>query len=395
VYASRVVIIVMDSVGIGELPDAKDFGDEGSNTLANTASVVGGLHLPNLAALGLGNIHPILGVPAQTDPMGSFGKMAERAAGKDTLTGHWELAGLVLERPFPTYPDGFPPDVIEAFEKAVGRRTLGNKAASGTVIIEELGQEHIETGWPIVYTSADSVFQIAAHEDVIDIEELYSMCQTARHILQGQHGVGRVIARPFIGSPGSFKRTERRRDYTLKPPSNTMLDIVKEADLSVQAVGKIEDIFVHQGITHSIHATNNQGCIDATLAFLKETHKGIIFTNCVDFDMLYGHRNDPEGYAQALEDFDLRVPEILEALREDDVLIITADHGCDPTTPSTDHSREYVPLLVYGKMLNRGVDLGVRSTFADVSATTLDFLGLKQEGKGLAGISFRKEILPL
>ncbi len=391
---SRITILVMDSVGVGELPDAKRFGDEGSNTLANIAKAVGGLDLPNLADMGLGRIIEIEGVPPVAEPLGNFGKMAEKAAGKDTMTGHWEIAGLILDKPFPVYPNGFPEDIINSFEKAVGRRVLGNKPASGTVIIEELGEEHIKTGRPIVYTSADSVFQIAAHEDVISVHELYSMCEKARSILKGGHAVGRVIARPFIGSPGSFKRTEKRRDYTLEPASDTMLDIIKEAGFSVLAVGKIEDIFSCKGITESIHATNNRACIDATLQFLRRDDKGLIFVNCSDFDSLYGHRNNVQGYANALEEFDSWLPELIEVLRGDDLLIITADHGCDPTTQSTDHSREYVPLLVYGEELRKGIDLGIRDTFADISASVLDLLGLDGKKGNLSGTSFLKEIIP-
>jgi phosphopentomutase len=379
----RVIIIVLDSVGVGELPDAGKFGDEGSNTLGNIAAAVD-LHLPNMARLGLGNIIPLKGIAPAGAPAAAYGKMASRTAGKDTTSGHWELAGLILERPFPLYPHGFPPEIIEPFEKAIGRKVLGNKPASGTVIIEELGVEHMRTGYPIVYTSADSVFQIAAHEDVIPVQELYRYCKIARQLLTGEHAVGRVIARPFVGEPGHFIRTDRRQDFSLEPPRPTLLDAVISAGLQVMAVGKIKDIFAGRGISRWIHTHDNMDGVDQTCNFMREGGRGLIFTNLVDFDMRYGHRNDVAGYAAALEAFDRRLPELLEALNENDVLVLTADHGCDPTTPSTDHSREYVPLLVCGRQI-RPVNIGVRPTFADLGATVADLLDVPYN---LAGESF-------
>ncbi|MTV49304.1 phosphopentomutase [Heliobacillus mobilis] len=378
----RVILIVLDSVGIGELPDAGRYGDEGSNTLGNIARAVGGLKLPHLGRLGLGRIAPIEGVPPEVRPTGAFGKMAERAPGKDTTTGHWELAGVILDKPFPTYPEGFPREVLDAFEQAIGRKCLGNVAASGTEIIERLGSEHMSTGYPIVYTSADSVFQIAAHEEVIPLQELYRYCQIARDILTGDHAVGRVIARPFLGCPGSFTRTTNRHDYSLKPPGRLIFDVVKEAGQDVAAVGKIYDIYAGQGITKPVTTKSNMEGIDQTLSFMRDIDKGMIVTNLVDFDMLYGHRNDTEKYAQALEAFDQRLPEILNALQEGDLLILTADHGCDPTTPSTDHSREYVPVILAGSAVPAGTDLAVRNTFADVGETALAWLDLLSLGVG-------------
>lgn len=379
----RATIIVLDSVGVGELPDAGRYGDAGSHTLAHTAAVVGGLHLPHLEEFGLGWITPVQGVACVPRPKAAYGKMAEQSAGKDTTTGHWEIAGLILERAFPTYPDGFPPGVIEAFSHRIGRPVLGNKPASGTVIIEELGVEHLRTGYPIVYTSADSVFQIAAHEEIIPVEELYRYCLVAREILVGEHGVARVIARPFVGRPGAFHRTERRRDFSLPPPAPTVLDKIRETGREVAGIGKIEDIFAGRGLTRATHTTGNLDGIQATCRALEEEWEGLIFTNLVDYDMLYGHRNDPAGYARALEEFDCHLPEVMQRLGRDEVLIITADHGCDPTTPSTDHSREYVPLLVYGEKAGLpAVDLGIRSTFADVAATLAGWFGLDWAGPG-------------
>lgn len=386
----RVIIIVLDSVGVGELPDAGKYGDEGSNTLGNTARAVGGLNMPNFERLGLGNIIEIEGVPTVSNPEAFFGKMAEVSAGKDTTTGHWEMMGLHLDKPFPTFPHGFPAEVMEPFEKAIGRGTLGNKAASGTGIIDELGEEHIKTGKPIIYTSADSVFQIAAHEDVIPVDELYKMCEIARRILQGPYAVGRVIARPFIGTPGNFTRTHRRRDFSLRPLTKTVLDYVKEAGYPVYAVGKISEIFAGQGITGSIHTESNLHGVDMTLKAMDEQNNGIIFTNLVDFDSQWGHRNNPEGYAKGLEVVDARLPEIMDKLRLEDVLFITADHGCDPTTPSTDHSREYVPVLVFGKSLQRPVPLGIRKTFSDLGKTVADLLGVEVP---VYGDSFKPKLL--
>ena len=381
----RITIIVLDSVGIGALPDARDYGDEKSNTLCNISKSLGGIKLPNLQILGLGNIGPeIYGVPAADKPLAAFGKAGEKSAGKDTTSGHWEIAGLILEHPFPTYPNGFPPDIIDPFEKAIGRKVLGNQAASGTEIIVRLGKKHMETGYPIVYTSADSVFQIAAHEEIIPLEELYEMCMIARRLLTGSHAVGRVIARPFVGSPGEFTRTKNRKDFSLRPPSKTVLNNIAEAGMKVVGVGKIDDIFAHEGVTESIKTSGNMDGVDKVILCLKNSFKGLIFANLVDFDMLYGHRNNCRGYAHALEEFDGRLPEILSALGDEDVMIITADHGCDPTMPGTDHTREYVPILIYGKHV-RPCSLGIRETFADLGATVADLLHVSLP---LAGESF-------
>lgn len=384
----RVALIVLDSVGCGDAPDADAYGDRGANTLANTARAVGGLELPHLGRLGLGHVTGIAGVPP-APAAGSYGRLTETSAGKDTTTGHWELSGVALEQPFPTYPNGFPAELMAAFEQKIARGTLGNKPASGTAIIDELGDEHVATGKPIVYTSADSVFQIAAHEEIIPIDELYRMCVIARELLDGEHAVGRVIARPFLGRSGAYERTERRRDFSLEPPGRTILDAVSGAGLEVMAVGKIEDIFVNRGITRSNHTGNNMAGVDATIEFLKGGERGLIFTNLVDFDALYGHRLDPKGYAEALEAFDRRLPEILAALRPDDVLIITADHGNDPTSGSTDHSRERAPILIAGDSVRANHDLGVRSSFADVAVTIADLLGVGWSGPGA---SFAREI---
>lgn len=384
----RVIIIVMDSVGVGALPDAERYGDTGSNTLANVAAATP-LKLNNLSRMGIGNIIPLQGNEPVARPVAAYGKMASRSPGKDTTSGHWELVGLILERPFPLYPRGFPREIIETFEKAIGRKILGNKPASGTVILDELGAEHIRSGYPIVYTSADSVFQIAAHEDVIPVQELYRYCKLAREILKGEHAVGRVIARPFVGTPGKFIRTERRQDFSLEPFQPTLLEAVNNAGLQVMAVGKIKDIFAGKGISRWIHTHDNMDGVDQTVNFMREGGRGLIFTNLVDFDMRYGHRNNVAGYAAALEAFDQRLPELVEALNTKDVLVLTADHGCDPTTPSTDHSREYVPLLVYGNRI-RPLNLGVRSTFADLGATVAEMLGVPYE---LAGESFAPLLL--
>ena len=375
----QVILIVLDSVGIGDAPDAEKYGDEGTNTLGNTARAVGGLNLPNMTKLGLGNLGDFLGVPPIDN---AEGEITEISAGKDTTTGHWELAGVSSPVPFPTFPNGFPEDFIRAFEERIGRKTLGNYPASGTEIIKKLGEEHIKTGYPIVYTSADSVFQIAAHEDVIPVEELYHICETAREMLVGPLNVARVIARPFIGEPGNFKRTERRRDFSVSPPRPTILDKVKDAGLMVAGVGKIEDIFAHRGLTKSNHTGNNNDTVTATIEFIKTRDPGFIFANLIDFDQLYGHRNNPEGYAKALEEFDKRLPEIVEALDKNDVLLLTADHGNDPTTPSTDHSRERVPLLAVGKPVRRNVNIGTRDTFADVAATIAKLLKIDGTGEG-------------
>lgn len=374
--------MVMDSVGIGELPDAGEYGDQGAATLQNIAAELGGLELPNLEKLGLGKIEPIQGLDSELEAEGAYGKAAEKSKGKDTTTGHWEIAGLISEQPFPTYPDGFPAEVMDQFQKAIGKDTLGNKPASGTVIIEELGQKHLETGKPIVYTSADSVFQIAAHEDVISIDELYNYCKKARKILQGEHAVARVIARPFLGEPGNFERTERRKDFSLTPPEPTVLNQLQDNDLEVNAVGKITYIFKHSGISNSITTSNNMAGIDMTIELLDQSQEGLIFTNLVDFDQNYGHRRNIEGYAAALKDFDQRIPEIKAAMKNDDLLIITADHGCDPTHAGTDHTREYIPLLVYGKDINKNTSLGVRDSFSDIAATIAAVFDIDQLKNG-------------
>ena len=379
---NRIIIIVLDSVGIGELPDAYKFGDEGSNTLVNTAKAVGGLNIPNLERFGIGKIDDIMGVSKDIDEKAFYGKMIETSAAKDTTSGHWEIMGVITDKPFPTYPNGFPDEVIEQFTKSIGRSILGNKTASGTEIIKELGAEHIKTGCPIVYTSADSVFQIAACEDVIPVESLYEICDCARDILKGEHNIGRVIARPFIVENGIYTRTDRRRDFSLPPPEDTLLDKAVRNGYEVVGVGKIGDIFAHRGLTREIHAPNNHEGILKTIECVKEDFKGIVFTNLIDFDMKYGHRNDPEGYAGALEAFDRSLPELVDALNPNDILMITADHGCDPTTPGTDHSREYVPLLVFGKKLNKPGPLGIRKSFADVGATISEALPKLKCDKG-------------
>ncbi|EQB63987.1 MAG: phosphopentomutase [candidate division Zixibacteria bacterium RBG-1] len=386
----RVVLLVLDSCGIGELPDAAEYGDEGSNTIVNIAKAVGGLKLPHLEKLGLGKIDKILGVSNDYPTIGNYGKMAELSVGKDSTAGHWEMMGLVLKKPLPVYPKGFPQNLLGDFEQQIGSKTLGNYAASGTEIIEKLGPKHMETGYPIVYTSADSVFQTAAHEEIIPVERLYEICKIARKLLTGEHSVGRVIARPFIGKPGSFKRTANRKDFSLEPLKETILDQLKAKNFKVVGIGKIEDLFGGRGITDSCHTVDNQDGVKKTLQALKRNDYGLYFATLVDFDTLWGHRNDPIGFASGLQQFDSLLPEISEHLKEDDLLIMTADHGCDPTTPSTDHSREYVPLLVYGKKLKSNMDLGIRKTFADIGATIAEIFGLK--GTGI-GESFLKQIL--
>jgi phosphopentomutase len=385
----RVILIVLDSVGIGALPDADRYGDAGSDTLGNLARELGGIALPNLGRLGLGNTHPTLGVPPEQTPLAAYGRMAEQSAGKDTTIGHWEIAGIVSPSPLPTYPHGFPSELLAEYERRIGRKTLGNFPASGTVIIDQLGDEHMRTGFPIIYTSADSVFQVAAHEEVISIDELYRICRVAREMLQGEHNVGRVIARPFLGRPGNYQRTDRRRDFSAPPPAPTLLDHVLEAGKVVWAVGKIEDIFAGQGIGHAVHSHDNMDGINKTLDAMLQAGPGLIFSNLVDFDMLYGHRNNAPGYAEALRAVDARVPELLTSMRSDDVLIFTADHGCDPTTPSTDHSREYVPLLAYGAHVRAGVNLGTRPSFADLGATIAEWLQVKPLR---AGLSFAEQV---
>ncbi|OWZ84055.1 phosphopentomutase [Natranaerobius trueperi] len=386
---NRAVVIVLDSVGLGALPDAHKYGDEGSFTLKHVAEGVQNFSLPNLQSLGLGNITDIPNLDAEKKPLGSYGMMKEQSPGKDTTTGHWELAGTVLDLPFPVYPKGFPKDLIEEFEARIETKTLGNYPASGTQIIKDLGQEHIDNGYPIVYTSADSVFQIAAHEEVISPEKLYELCEIARELLQGEHGVGRVIARPFVGEFPDFKRTERRKDFSIKPPTPNMLSLIKNNNLDVVGIGKINDIYAGKGVTKSYPTKTNLEGIEKTIDTISEETKGLIMTNLVDFDMLYGHRNDPEGYYKALFEFDTYLPNILASLNDDDLLIITADHGCDPGHPGTDHTREYVPLLVYNNKL-KSVDLYTRESFADVGQTITSLL---EVGKTPNGSSFADELV--
>jgi phosphopentomutase len=386
---SRVIILLLDGVGCGELPDAPSFGDSGSNTLANLARAVRGLNLPSLTRLGLGNIIPIDGVAPQPKPEACFGRMAESSQGKDSTIGHWEVAGLVTREPFPLFPRGFPPDLIERFEQDIGRKVIGNKPASGPEIIAELGTEHLRTGSPIVYTSADSVFQVACHEDVMSLAELYRMCEVARKLCTGPYRVARVIARPFVGTPGSFRRTPGRRDFSCPPPEPTLLDRVKQAGLPVVGIGKVDDLFALQGLTETHHSVVNDECLTLTEQTTARVQAGLIFVNLIQFDMDWGHRNDIAGFARGLAELDARLPVILARLRPEDLLFITADHGNDPTTPSTDHSREYVPLLVHGPGLARGRNLGTRSSFADLGQTAADFLGVSPTKDG---ISFLKEI---
>jgi phosphopentomutase len=387
----KVLLLVCDSFGVGEAPDAAAYGDQGSDTIGNTARAVGGIEAPHLAGLGLGLLTEAPGIEPRAERGTGHGKMRERSAGKDTTTGHWEVSGLIVERPFPTYPDGFPPAVIEPFENAVGLPVLGNRAASGTEIIAELGEEHLRTGRPIVYTSADSVFQIAAHRDVVPLDRLYEWCLTARGILDGEHRVGRVIARPFSGPPGRFERTHERRDFSVEPFGPTYLDRIQRG-VPVYGVGKIPDIFAGHGLTESQHSESNDHGIDLTLGYLGRGDHLLVVTNLVDFDTKYGHRNDAEGYARCVESFDLRLPELVDAV-EDGLVFLTGDHGCDPTDRSTDHTREHTPVLVAGGALaGRGpVELGVRETFADLGATVAAVLGVAPDD-GLAGTSFAPDL---
>ncbi len=385
----RAILVVLDGVGVGANPDAHAYGDDGASSLEHCAQAVGGLALPNLGSIGLGNITPIKGTPPTDHARGAFGRMAEAAAGKDSTTGHWEMAGVVLHKPLPTYPHGFPPEVVEPFEKAIGRKVIGNKAASGTEIIKELGEEHMRTGRPILYTSADSVFQIAAHQDVIPLPELYHMCEIARHMLTGEHAVGRVIARPFIGTPGNFKRTEHRRDFSLQPLGTTLLDLLKDSGKDVIGLGKIEDLFAGQGLTQSDHTETNSDSMKATLRWLEQDFNGLLFVNLVEFDMLWGHRRDSQGYAQALRDADMWFAQVQEVMQAGDAIFFTADHGVDPTFRGTDHTREHVPLLAYGAPVRAGVNLGTRSTYADLGQTLAQAFSV---GQLAAGTSFAHEI---
>ena len=389
--SKRVILIVLDSVGIGELPDAADYGDVGANTLLNIKEKVPEMRLPNLCKLGLSNIKGVEKLGDVTElSTGACGKLAEVSLGKDTTTGHWEIAGLKVEKPFPTYPHGFPQAIISAFEEQVGLKVIGNCVASGTEIIDRLGDEHVASGNLIVYTSADSVFQIAAHEEIVPIAKLYRICEISREMLVDEWNVSRVIARPFIGESGNYKRTANRKDYSVAPFAKTMLDYIKEAGLPVSAIGKISDIYAGCGITKSQPTKNNMAGVDATIAQIQQKSCGLIFTNLVDFDSVYGHRRDYKGYAKALMAFDDRLPEILSALSEDDILIITADHGCDPTFKGTDHTREYVPLLVYGDKITAGVNLGIRSTFSDIGKSILDYLGVAGD---IRGVSFLDQVV--
>jgi len=369
----RVILIVLDSVGIGELPDAAEYNDTGSNTLGNIARLHPDFFIPNLVAMGLGNIDPNNEIPTTPNPTAAYGKANEQSAGKDTTTGHWEISGLILEKPFPTFLDGFPADFMTEFEKKIGHKTIGNKAASGTTIINELGDEHVKTRQPIVYTSADSVFQIAMHEDVFPIEEQYKICKIAREMLSGDMEVGRVIARPFVGFNGTYSRTSRRKDFAVLPPDN-ILDAIVSQKKEVFAIGKIVDIFAGKGITKYVKTANNQEGINQTIQAIKKETTGLIFTNLVDFDMLFGHRRDVPGYANSLMEFDARLPEITTALHPDDLLIITADHGNDPSAPGTDHTREYIPVLTYTPKISVGKNIGVRDSFADIAATIAEAL---------------------
>lgn len=386
VILRRIFLIVLDSVGIGEMPDAADFGDVGSNTLA-ACSTSKNFHMPNMKKLGLFNIDGVDCIQDEHEPIGAFARMHEASKGKDTTIGHWEIAGVISDTPLPTFPDGFPRELLDEFEKRTGRKTICNKPYSGTDVIRDYGKEHVETGALIVYTSADSVFQIAAHEDVVPIPELYKFCEIARELCTGKYGVGRIIARPFEGTDPDYKRTSNRHDYSLTPPATTMLDQLLENNYDVIGVGKINDIFAGQGIGYSIRTKNNSEGMERIIEYTNKDFEGLCFINLVDFDMVYGHRNDVDGYAKALSEFDAKLPEILAGLKEDDILMITADHGCDPATPSTDHSREYTPFVIYGNKIKPGTNLGTRPTFSDISATILDYFGIRKATDGNSFLS--------
>jgi len=385
----RAIVVVLDGVGAGANPDAAAYGDEGASSMEHCAQTIGGLELPQLGELGLGNITPILGTPPRAEVSGAFGCMNEMAAGKDSVAGHWEMMGVVLKKALPTYPHGFPPEVVTAFEEAIGRKVIGNTVASGTEIIKELGEEHIHTGSPILYTSADSVFQVAAHQDIIPLPELYAMCQTARNLLTGEHAVGRVIARPFIGTPGNFKRTEHRRDFSLAPLGTTLLDLLQNAGRDVIGIGKIEDLFAGRGLTERDHTETNSHGMAATLRWLERDFTGLLFVNLVEFDMLWGHRRDSEHYAQALREVDNWLPKLQKRMGMGDALFFSADHGVDPTFRGSDHTRERVPLLAYGPMIRAGSDLGTRATFADLGQSLAQAFGV---GTLSAGTSFADEV---
>lgn len=383
----RVVWVILDGVGAGELPDAGDYGDRGASTLVHVAETVGGLTLPNLEGLGLGKVVQAPGLDPSREAAGVHGRLREASPGKDSTTGHWELAGIILDRPFPLYPEGFPPEVVEEFERRIGRKVLGNRPASGTQIIEELGEEHRRTGRPILYTSADSVFQLAAHKEVISLDELYRMCRVARELLRGPHAVSRVIARPFVGRPGAFKRVgQERLDLSLPPPRPTVLDLCKESGLPVIGVGKVGDLFAGRGFLRSPHTSGNTETMSRLLEEVRKRGRGILMANLVDFDMLYGHRRDPQGFAAALREVDAFLLRLMEDMQDGDLLFLVSDHGCDPTFHGTDHTREYGILLVWGPFLSGGTDLGTRETFADVGRTVADLLGL--DGSSLDGASF-------
>ncbi len=385
----RVFLIVLDSFGIGEMPDAKAYGDEGSNTIGSCYKSPK-MNVPYMKKLGLFNIDGVNCGEKEENPKASFARMTEKSRGKDTTIGHWEIAGIQSNTPLPTFPNGFPDEVIEEFEKLTGRKVLCNKPYSGTKVIEDYGKESIETGALIVYTSADSVFQIAAHEDVVPVEELYSYCEKARKMLTGKYAVGRVIARPFVGKYPEFKRTSNRHDFSLVPPSDTMLDNLKQNNFDVIAVGKINDIFAGKGVTRAIRTCGNNDGMEKTLSIADENFEGLCFVNLVDFDMLYGHRNDVDGYAKALSEFDVQLLELSKKLKTEDIVIITADHGCDPLTPSTDHSREYTPMIMFGEKIKEGVNLGTKDTFADISATILDYFNLENN---TCGCTFLRNVL--
>lgn len=382
--------MILDGFGVGALPDAAEYGDSGSNTLLNLAAAVGGIHLPNLERMGLGHICPFAGHDPSIQPIGAYGQLVEVSRGKDSTVGHWELMGVIVNKPFPVYPQGFPDEVLDPFRQAIGTGILGNIPASGTEIIDQLGQEHVRTGFPIVYTSQDSVFQIAAHEEIIPVDRLYEICTLARAILQGPHAVARVIARPFIGNPGNWQRTRRRKDFSLEPPEPTLLDRLKEKGFAVIGIGKVVDIFANRGFTRQIPAKGNADTLDKVEQTLSELKKGFLLVNLVDFDMLYGHRNDPHGYAQALASLDHRLESILASLHADDLLLITADHGCDPVTPSTDHSREYTPILAFTPRAQKGINLGTRTSFSDVARTIAQNFCISEL---LRGVSFLDEIV--
>ena len=386
---NRVIVFVLDGVGVGELPDADQYGDKGSNTMGNLSRKVGGFSLPNMEKIGYGKLTDIQGMDPNIEAIGAYGKCFELSKGKDSTTGHWEIMGVVSENPFPTYPDGFPEDVIKAFENAVGREILYNKPASGTEIISRYGDEHVKTGKPIIYTSADSVFQIAAHEEIIPLEELYDMCQKAREILQGEHGVARVIARPFIGKSGDYRRTPNRKDFSLEPHYDTVMDKMIAKNLTVAGIGKIYDLYGHRGVNKVIKSKSNIDGMNKTLLEMDNVEKGLIFTNLVEFDMLWGHRNDAEGFYKGLQDFDEYLNVFFKKLKPQDLVIFTADHGVDPTTPSTDHSREYIPVIAIGENVTKNLDLGIRKSFADIGATIAEIFDIEKPEKGT---SFLKEI---